>query len=277
MQRLVTFIKLMRVNPTLSTSPMKNKLLCALLALSTLTGLSSCGPSLRSESGLYNVKLERSIKADVDGFWISSQPNPYAKQRSGLIYIAPLDIRVVRAKFPDMAGPLATQMHGHMIDKMASSIAKMNKESHLSWNITSDRSKADISIELAVVKFSPQNSHLKVLNAVGGWFIPVPGVSTAIGSFAAGNIVVEGVFRDARRGTVMAAFKDSNRATTRLYDKNAYKDLGHADKNMQHWAERIANVIYVTHFDESGRVTLRDDIKNRSVSDVIKLKASDQL
>lgn len=258
---------------------MKNKLFGALFAIATLAGLSSCSTNLKSESGLYdaNVKLEHNFKADVDGFWISDKPNPYAKQRTGLIYIAPLDVRVVQAKFPDMAEPMAAQMHGHMINKVAASIAKMNKESNLNWNITSDRSKADISIELAVVKFSPQNSHLKVANAIGGWFIPVPGVSTAIGSFAAGNICVEGVFRDARRGDVMAAFKDSNRATTRLYDKNAYNDLGHADKNMQLWAERVAKVIYACHFDESGRVTLHDQIEERSTADVIKLKAGNQL
>ncbi len=256
---------------------MKHKILTLFLAVASVATFSSCQQNLKSESGLYSVPLTHTYKADVDGFWISDKPNPYAKQRSGNIYIAPLNVTIMHKEYADLAVLLKKQMHEHMVNSMAHTLVKMNKESHLNWNITSNPSKADVTIKLAVVKFKPQMPLLKVADAIGGWFIDIPGVSNVIGKYAAGSICVEGVFIDARTGKPMAAFKDSNRKTVRLYHKNAYEKLGQADQNMQLWAERIAGVIYNTHFDSHGRVTLEQQIKHRSIGDVIKLKAESEL
>lgn len=256
---------------------MKHKFIALLLAVTTIASFSSCRTNLKSESGLYAVPLSRSIKADVDGFWISDKPNPYAKQRSGNIYMAPLDVGIMNEKYPDLAKLLTKQMHGHMVESMSESLDKMNKESHLNWKITHTPSNADITIKLAVVKFKPQMPIMKVASSIGGFFINVPGVSDVAGKYAAGSICIEGVFVDARTGHVMAAFKDANRKTTRLYHKNAYEKIGQADQNMQLWADRIANVIYATHFDESGRSTLKEQIEDRDLGDIIKLKAESNL
>ncbi|MFI3242865.1 MAG: DUF3313 family protein [Akkermansia sp.] len=256
---------------------MKNKILTLLFAAAAVLSVSSCQRNLNSESGLYAVPLTHTYKADVDGFWISDKPNPYAKQRSGFIYMPKLQVDKMAEDHPNMAKLLQKQMHEHMVKEMSASLAKMNQESKLNWQITNSPSNADITIELAVVKFKPQSPVVKVLNAIGGWFINVPGVSNVVGKFSQGSICVEGVFKDARTGKPMAAFKDSNRKTVRLYHKNAYEQLGQADENMKLWAKRIAHVIYATHFDASGRVTLSDQIKDRSIGDVIKNKSESKL
>ncbi len=256
---------------------MKNKILTLFIAVATVLSVSSCQRHLASESGLYSVPLTHTYKADVDGFWISDKPNPYAKQRSGFIYMPALQVDSMAEKHPEMAKLLQTQMHQHMVKEMTASLATMNKESKLNWQVTNSPSNADITIELAVVKFSPQNPVIKVLNAIGGWFINIPGVSNVVGKFSQGSICVEGVFKDARTGQPLAVFKDSNRKTVRLYHKNAYEQLGQADENMQLWAKRIARVIYATHFDASGRVTLGEQIKDRGLGDVIKAKKESKL
>ncbi len=256
---------------------MKNKILTLFIAVATVLSVASCQRNLNSESGLYSVPLTHTYKADVDGFWISDQPNPYAKQRSGFIYMPPLQVGIMKKDHAEMAKLLQDQMHQHMVDEMSASLAKMNKESKINWQITQSPSNADITIELAVVKFKPQSPIVKVLNAIGGWFINIPGVSNVVGKYAQGSICVEGVFKDARTGKTMAAFKDANRKSVRLYHKNAYEQLGQADENMKLWAKRIANVIYATHFDSSGRVTLGEQIEDRSLGDVIKQKRESKL
>jgi hypothetical protein len=55
-----------------------------------------CRHTLKSESGLYDVKLERSMKVGVDGVWLWGKGNPYANQKSGRVYIAPMNVSHVK-------------------------------------------------------------------------------------------------------------------------------------------------------------------------------------
>ncbi len=248
----------------------------SLLAITSLA-LVACKSDLKSASGLYDVKLEHNYKIPVDGFWISHEANAHAGQKTGSFYVAPLKVAKMEKEYPDLAQRLQAQMHDHMVESLNMRLAEMNAERKIHWTVTENPAKADVVIELAVVEFVPQRVIGKIISSVLGIFIDIPGVSNVTDKLTKGSICVEGVIRDGRTGKTYIAFKDSNRKTVRLFRANAYEKLGQADENMKLWAERLANTIYMTRFDENKRSTLGKKIEERSWWFTIWNQAGDQI
>lgn len=250
------------------------KLLIATLAACSLV-MVSCQHNLKSESGLYNVELKHNPKVLAKGVWTWGKGNPYAHQKSGKIYIYPLDVSKVRNKHPDTARVMVVQMHDYMVQALVKELKDLNSANHTQWSLTTNPAEADLCIRTAIVKFSPQKPNLKVVSTIGNTVGSVPGVSKILGIIADGNIVIEGTMRDARTGQLLLAFKDANRKTVRLYTEEAYSKTGNADANLQEWAKNISTVVRLSGFDKLGNSTLQKKAEERSYFDVFSQAVSD--
>lgn len=226
--------------------------------------------TLKSESGLYDVKLERHAKAMVDGVWTWGGGNPYNKQKQAAIYIAPLDISKVEKAQPKLAPLMVPQMHDYVVSEVSKSLKESNEANGTQWLLTGDASKAAVRVDMALVHFRPQRPGLRMLSSIGGYFVKVPGVSDVVGSFAEGDICLEMTIRDAKSEQLLMACKDSNRKTARLISADAYSRHGNADVNLRYWAHRLAYLIRLGARDKLGEGTLSEYIKNRRWSEVIK-------
>ena len=255
---------------------MKKCFPAVLLAL--VVGLcSSCSMvrTLKSESGLYDVPLESSMKASVDGWWSWGKGNPYALQKKGFIYISPMDISKVVESEPERAPLMVPQMFEYVVQGVIRSLKESNAANGTDWQVTTQEKDADIRVDMALVHFRPQRPGLRLLSSVGGHFVKVPGVSDVVGRFAEGDICIELTIRDARNGTLYFACKDSNRKTAKLYSSDAYSRSGNADVNLRYWAERLAKLIRASAPDRLGNATLREKLEQRSWVDVIEEKIID--
>lgn len=240
------------------------------LALLALCLCSCVQQQLVSESGLYDVKLVRNLKAGVDGGWTWGKGNAYAQQKTGSIYIAPLDITLVREKQPELAPLMVPQMHDYVVQYVSQALAEGNKANNMNWKLTDKESEATVRVDMALVRFRPQRPGLRLLSGVGGHFIKIPGISDVVGKFAEGDICMEMTIRDARSGQLFLACKDSNRKKVRLVSSEAFKRSGNADVNLRTWAQRLARVIRECSPDRLGNETLRQKIEERSWWDVAK-------
>ncbi len=248
------------------TSIMKHSLLliaaCGLLA--------SCSQNLQSESGLYDVTLTHTFKVPVDGAWTHGKGNIYAKQKSGSIYISPLwVIKEVAAEEPELSEELIRHMRGYLENHMGRMLAESNKANKSDWKLVTTPDGADIRIDLAVVRLSPRKPGLNFFSQVGGVFSPIPGVGAVANKLTKGDICIEGTIRDVRTGRLLLAFKDSNRKTVHLLNKDAYSATGHAEANMNEWAERLAKLCRACAYDKLGDGILREKVRNRSVSEAL--------
>ncbi len=250
--------------------------ICALAAMSSALILGSCTPNLESESGLYddNIKLVHTYKIAVDGFWITDKESSYAGQKKGFIYVSPLDTKLIEEDYAEYCEPLQKEMHASMVKELNLALKERNAKSKTDWRVTENPKQADVIIDIAVVRLSSQNWVLKALNSTLGWFIPIPGVSTAVGYLAEGSIGIEVITRDAKTGAIGLVIKDSNRKKTRIYNKNAYSETGHVTENFDYWAKSISNVIRTVKFDKEGRNNLQKLIDGRSMGDVISKRAA---
>ena len=236
----------------------------ATLALAALL-LTSCGSSLESESGLYDVELKHSIKVPIDGWWSWGKGPVFKDKKSGYVYIAPLDISLVQEDEPELSALLVPQMHDYMVAYLTRVLDEANKANHTRWKITTDPSKADFRMNMAVVSLRPQRPVLRWLFFVGSFFSPIPGTGTIAGKFTNGDICIEFTIRNNRTGELLYAMKDSNRATTRLYKSEAYNSEGQADKNLQIWAQKIARLVRFYTSDKYSNQDISDLVNNTSV------------
>lgn len=249
-----------------------------ILSILAFVGVSSSCSMMRtldSESGLYNVPLERSTKASVDGWWSWGKGNPYAGQKTGAIYIAPMDISKVVKDEPERAPLMVQQMFDYMVQNVTKSLKETNAANGTNWTVTTNPNAATIRVDVALVHFRAQRPGLRVISGVGGHFIKVPGVSNVVGSFAEGDICIELTVRDAKNGTLYFACKDSNRKTAKLYSADAYSSSGNADVNLRYWAERLAKLIRASAPDKLGGSTLKQKLEGRSWVDVVKERVLD--
>ena len=83
-----------------------------IVAVLILLGLSSCSQmyNLKSETGLYDVKLVHTLKSGVDGVWSWGKGNPYVDQKEGKIFIAELKVDLIKDKYPRGANFMVRRM-----------------------------------------------------------------------------------------------------------------------------------------------------------------------
>lgn len=249
---------------------------CGALALVALV-CSSCSMvrTLDSESGLYDVKLERHAKVLVDGAWAWGQGNPYAAQKTGSIYIAPLDISKVEKDQPKLAPLMVPQMYEYVVREVSQSLQEANASNHTNWKVTDQPQGADVRVDMALVHFRPQRPLMRIASSIGGLFVKVPGVTDVVGSFAKGDICLEMTIRDMKTGQLYFACKDSNAKTARLISADAYERSGNADVNLRFWAQRLAYLIRISAPDKLGNGTVKDAINNRSWAEALKMRYID--
>ncbi len=231
----------------------------------------SCGyKNLHSESGLYNVTLHEHLKSPVDGIWTWGKGNPYLTQKSGYIYIAPLDISKVVHDNPATAPLMQPQMHDYMVQAFVEILKDANKKNHSNWQLTFDPAQANIRIDTALVHFEPQRPGLRVIGEFLRLTSPIPGVSRVVGKFSKGDITIEATIRDTKTNQLLLAFKDSNRKPTRLFHAEAYTATGNADINLRSWAHVLAHICRLSWYDEMGNSTLQKKFQDYTYIEALK-------
>lgn len=232
--------------------------LLLLILLSTL--VCQC-TTLQSESGLYDVSLERNIKLDVKGSWFTDTPDPNIQQQEGSLYIAPLDIRLVHEEEPE----LSTILQQKMGEYLQESISTTLQETQSNWNIVAIPETATLRIDLAIVHFRPQKPLLNLTGQIAGHFSPVPFIGDAVETIAGGDIVMEGTIRDVKTGELLVAFKDSNRKKGRLYDGSMFTKLGPAEASLKSWAYSLSQLIMAGKYAAETGKTVKELIKDESL------------
>ncbi len=241
----------------------------SLLIIFSLLSLVACQQNLKPTSGLFDVPLERVSALPVDGLWVSNQAQPEINQKKGYFYIAPLDVSQVKKKHPLLSHLAIHQWHDAMVRAMYQELQSQESKG-LQWQLTDQPQKADVIIEMALTKITPQHWLINLMGQIGSFFVPVPGTGTIVGYMTKGNISMELAIRNNHNKELLLAFKDSNRKATRFYSANAYNRGGAACENLHFWAVEFAKLIVPMKFDEHKKLVLRQELKKRSKTRILR-------
>lgn len=245
-------------------------MITAFLVVATL--LCSCGHTLQSESGLYNVELQSTYKLPVKGVWFSGEGNQYNAKTGGAIYVAPLNVTAVQAECPEQSLTMKKELHGFIAEYLGKTLADVNRTNHINWQLTQDATKADVRVDMAVVHYHEQRPILHaVVDIVSNWS-PIPMTSSIAAPLSKGDICLEMTIRDNRSGKLLLALKDENKGGLEYYKAEAYSRHGNATASLKAWARMLANIIRETAYDRSGGKTIQQRVEEMSLIDAALLR-----
>ncbi len=253
---------------------MKEKLRYALilpLVLVTIM-LSSCGHTLKSESGLYTVELESSLKCPVKGIWFSgTAKNNHAGKRQRF-YVAPLNVRAIEKENPEAAQEMQHMLGGFIREYLGKSLQEANKANHLDWQLTDNPAEADIRIDMAIVAFNRQRPYLRIFSDIASNWSPVPMTASLLSPLSAGDICMELTVRSAGNHELLMAVKDANPGKPRYYRSEAYSDNGNAIAGLRLWSQKLARVIRAAAPDRSNGKTMKQRLEELNWLDALDLR-----
>ncbi|MGN0836952.1 MAG: hypothetical protein ACI4OS_05875, partial [Akkermansia sp.] len=230
--------------------------------------LSSCSSALRSESGLYDVTLHRSLLSGVDGGWLGEPSVKRTPRTEGSVFVAPVRTDTI-AQSP-YAAQLAADMQRYTREYLEAALQEGNAANNTNWHVTDDESSAFYRIDMAIVSFHRQYAVTRATAHVVGWFSPIPGVSSVAEWLAKGRITLELTIRDALTGELLLAVKDTNPTDARLYSAKTYKATGQAEANLRYWALELAQLCRDASADRLGGRSLREMLHERGLRETLK-------
>lgn len=245
-----------------------------LLLLLCCLSFASCvmQQQLQSESGLYQVPLSRSLKVAVDGYYVRPNPESEPLPKKGTIYVAPMDVSHVRGSADECLPAMQQDMHRYLCTEIAAALKETCPNGE--WTLTNDAEHATLRYETALVRFRPQRPLLRGAAMLASPFIEIPFVTKAVKKFAKGDICIEGAVRYQQKTPVLvAAFKDSNRASAAFYESAAYRPTGNAEVNLRIWAKKMARFIYAEAIMSRQGKSFEQVLEERSFTDTVKAYA----
>ena len=231
--------------------------------------LSSCGHTLKSESGLYNVKLESSYKLPVKGVWFSGRAVHYNRQQKGRVYVAPLNIDAIVNEDPEAAQEMKQMMGSYVQEYLGKCFEEIRNANHSDWDITESESDADLRVDIAIVRFKRQRPFLRIFTEVASTWSPVPMTSSLAAPLSEGDICIEMTIRDTKSHELHLAIKDANPGKPRYFREAAYKSYGNGIAGMRLWAMKLALVIREAAFDRSQGRSMKQRLEEMNLFDVI--------
>lgn len=241
---------------------LRHLLLLLLLCLSL-----SCCVWQNHTDVLSSVPLNRSVKVAVDGYYVYPNPENKALPQRGTVYVAPMDVSRVKGEADASLAAMQQCMHGYLCAEVAAALRDVCPNGE--WSLTDDAEHATLLYQTALVRYRPQKPVLRGLTVLASPFVSVPFVSSAVKSFAKGDICIEGAVRARQTNMLLAAFKDSNRESTALYEAAAYRPTGNAEVNLRIWAKKMARFIYAEALMNSEGKSFEQVLKDRSVGDTL--------
>lgn len=232
--------------------------------------LSSCGHTLQSESGLYNVQLESSYKLPVKGVWFSGKATKYNHRSKGRIYVAPLDVSAIAQQDPEAADEMKKMMGSYVNEFLGKCFTEIRNANHTDWDITDSASSADLRVDIAVVHFKRQKPFLRIFTEIASNWSPVPMTSSLASPLSKGDICIEMTIRDTRTNELIMALKDSNPGKPRYFQSDAYKSYGNGIAGMRLWALKLAIIIREAAADRSQGRPMKQRLEEMNLFDVVK-------
>lgn len=238
------------------------------LFLLLLCSLCLCSCVSQHTSVLSQVPLDRSLKVALDGYYVYPNSEKQELPRRGTVYVAPMDVSSVQGEDEACLAAMQEYMSRSLSEEVAAALHDVSPQGE--WTLTDKPEQATILYQTALVRFRPQRPLLRGLAVLAGPFVEIPFVSSAVKSYAKGDICIEGAIRLRETNALLFAFKDSNRESTALYESAAYRPEGNVEINLRVWAKKMARFIYADAIMIRSGCSFEEIVAQRSISDTVK-------
>lgn len=216
-----------------------------LLALGTGLVFSCSSPPARPVSPLITHSLHADPRQSrFEGVWYNPTEQAIWNSPRLKVYVAPVNIDYIKAKFPKEAPALAEQFRTELQKDIRKVLENKSKETggRMKWQLVDHPSPEGVTLYIAMVKLKPTDVGGNVMSDLVSLASPLPGTSLILGRFMSGDVGIEGRLSDMRTGAVIMEFKAYNTDPITLFSVKEFERFAFDQRNLRLFAGGISDI-----------------------------------
>lgn len=216
-----------------------------LLALGTGVICSCSNPQSLPVSPLITHSLHADSKQSCfEGVWYNPTELDIWNSPRLKVYVAPINIDYIKAKFPKEAPALAEQFRTELQKDIRRVLENKSKRTggRIKWQLVDHPSPEGVTLYIAMVKLKPTNVGGNVMSDLVSLASPLPGTSLILGRFMSGDVGIEGRLSDMRTGASIMEFKAYNTDPITLFSVKEFERFAFDQRNLRLFASGISAI-----------------------------------
>lgn len=160
------------------------------------------------------------------------------------VYVAPINIDYIKARFPKEAPALAEQFRTELQKDIRRVLENKSKQTggRIKWQLVDRPAPGGVTLYIAMVKLKPTDVGGNIMSDLVSLASPLPGTSLILGNFMSGDVGIEGRLSDMRTGTSIMEFKAYNTDPITLFSVKEFERFAFDQQNLQLFASGISAI-----------------------------------
>ena len=160
------------------------------------------------------------------------------------VYVAPINIDYIKARFPKEAPALAEQFRTELQKDIRRVRENKSKQTggRIKWQLVDRPAPGGVTLYIAMVKLKPTDVGGNIMSDLVSLASPLPGTSLILGNFMSGDVGIEGRLSDMRTGTSIMEFKAYNTDPITLFSVKEFERFAFDQQNLQLFASGISAI-----------------------------------
>lgn len=216
-----------------------------LLALGTglVFSCSSSRPMPTSPLITHPLKAD-SKQSCFQGVWYNPREQSIWNSPRLKVYVAPVNIDYIKAKFPKEAPALAEQFRTELQKDIQMVLENRSKQTggKIKWQLVDRPAPGGVTLYIAMVKLKPTDVGGNIMSDLVSLVSPLPGTSLVLGNLMSGDVGIEGRLSDMRTGTSIMEFKAYNTDPITLFSVKEFERFAFDQRNLELFASEISSI-----------------------------------
>lgn len=128
------------------------------------------------------------------------------------VYVAPVNIDYIKARFPKAAPSLAAQFRAGLQKDIRNVLENKSRQTggRMKWQLVDRPVPGSVTLSLAIVKLKPTDVGGNIMSDLVSLVSPLPGTSLILGRFMSGDVGIEGRLSNTNTDAGIMEFKAYN-------------------------------------------------------------------
>lgn len=216
-----------------------------LLALGTVLVFSCSSPPALPVSPLITHSLHADPRQGrFEGVWYNPREESVWTSPRLKVYVAPVNIDYIKAKFPKEAPVLARQFRTELQKDIRRVLENKAKQTggRMKWQLVDRPSPEGVALYIAMVKLKPTDVNGNIMSDLVSLASPLPGTSLILAHFMSGDVGIEGRLSDTRTGASIMEFKAYNTDPITLFSVKEFERFAFDKRNLRLFASGISDI-----------------------------------
>lgn len=160
------------------------------------------------------------------------------------VYVAPVNIDYIKARFPKESPALAAQFRAGLQKDIRNVLENKSKQTggRMKWQLVDRPVPGSVTLRLAIVKLKPTDVGGNIMSDLVSLVSPLPGTSLILGRFMSGDVGIEGRLSNTNTDAGIMEFKAYNTDPITLFSVKEFERFAFDQRNLRLFSNCIADI-----------------------------------